>query len=935
MLWHLCIAKLCISPLFRYVGNVTKEPQTLGRYHLRKVIGKGGMGEVWLAYDPLCKREVAIKCIRPELKSHEKLTKRFEREARISASLTHPGIVSVYEIAPEYYVMPYVEGKTLKQRIYQDRASIGTLISLFVPVCQTIGYIHSKRILHRDLKPENILVGTFGEVILLDWGLAQEMDIPHDDLEEDIPVEEGLTHPGKLVGTVAYMAPERACGNPANVQTDIYALGVILYQILTLQLPFERPPLKLFVEQLRPRYTEAVDPEEVAPYRGIPPLLSRIAMRMLDPDPSHRYQTIDAVMHDLTMHIEGRSEWVESTSLSPLRKLDWEFQENVLLSKHIALTGGVEESDWVSVMISKAGFAENIRLETRVWIEEEGVGMGFLLSIPEPAERESPFDGYCLWLGALTHASTLLFRNTVEVMALPDLYLKKGTWHAIVLEKLGRRIQLFVDGKEWMNYISYLPLLGTHIGIISKDANFRIDPCLVKTGSQTLKVSCLAIPDALLAHKDYQGALTEYRRIGSSFAGYAEGREGLFRAGITLLEQACTTKQTLKAERLFQQALEEFSKLHGTPGAPYEYLGKALVYQELADHAEEIKCLELGLRRYAKHPLVDSLRDQITYRMHEAAQHDRRSAYQLMLLVLRLLPATLRRDDTKRLFAYLIKHWEPMPFLESSLDPDFTEGKLSALRFAVPLAFWLSAPYTLADIYQELTDESAQQDILFALCELGSHSLAHQLIKEPTPLLESIFLCHTTSLQAAWHRFQAIGIQEVGVRELRTLCYLMRFALSHQEASRVHQMAQIVSGAPLSKEDRILIDAYRIWAALEEEDVLLAESIFDTYSLELVNQESTLLHPLFGCYLLMTEGEEIAAVHFAGVIETKHPRSYALLSHELTSNISQSPGWYEHSFMWERRQLYQLLTLYYTIASNPEQAAHFRRLEADEYIRSS
>jgi len=918
---------------------VTKpSTQTLGRYQLRKLIGKGGMGEVWLAYDPECRREIAIKCIRPELKKHKKLVQRFEHEAKICASLTHPGIVSIYEFTPEYYVMPYVAGKTLKQRIYQDRPPINSLIPVFFSVCQTVAYMHSKRILHRDLKPENILVGTFGEVIVLDWGLAQEMDAPLEDMEEEVTLGEGITHPGKLVGTVAYMAPERALGSPANAQTDLYALGVILYQILTLQLPFERPPLKEFAKQLKPRYVEPHDPQEMAPYRGIPPLLSRIVKRMLEPDPKNRYLNMEACLHDLTSHIEGRAEWIKNARLSITRKQDWQFQENLLISKHLALTGHVQESDWVSVMISKAGFADNILLETRVLIKEEGAGLGFLISVPEPGERESPFDGYCLWLGAHAQALSILFRNTVEVMTLPDLFLKRGEWHTITLEKMGCCMRLFVNGKEHMNYVSYLPLLGTHIGLIYKDANFMMEPCVIQTGSQTLKVSCLAIPDALLAYKDYQGALTEYRRIGTSFAGYAEGYEGLFRAGITLLEQSKNMKQRARAERLFQQALEEFSKLHGTSGAPYEYLGKSLVYQELDDHLEEIKCLELGLRRYAKHPLVPSLQDQITYRMHEAAQTDRRSAYQLMLLVLRLLPHVLQRDDTQRLFAYLLKHWEPLSFLEGPWDASFTEQRLSALRFAIPLAFWLSAPYILMELYQEFlalspTDDVALQDVLFSLCELGSYELAQKLMSpQDFPLLQPIFLCHQHSLATAWDAYQVLHFAEMGVGELRTLCYLIRFALHEDCTSHVHAMAAYTERFPLSKEDQILIDAYKIWAYLKEKNDHEAGRIFDRYPLELLNQESTLLHPLFGCYLYLTEGEEIALIHLSGVIETPHPRSFALLGHELFNHISQAPGWYQNSFMWERRQLYALLRLYAALAEDAKLEEHYKTLEHEEYI---
>lgn len=899
--------------------------ERIGRYEVRKVIGKGGMGEVLLAYDPVCEREVAIKRIRSDLKGHAALMRRFQKEARISASLTHPGIISIYSIEDDYYVMPYVEGKTMKQKLYGDRLSIAELLPAFLQVCQTVAYIHSKGILHRDLKPENILVGRFGEVILLDWGLAQEMDAEEEGLEE-VEVEEELTRPGKLVGTVAYMAPERALGKRADEQSEVYALGVILYQILTLQLPFERPPLKEFVKNLKPRYLEAPDPEEVAPYREVPRPLTRIMQMCLEQKTEARYKHVQELVDDLKGYLEGRPEWFESACLNAAKKEDWQFQENVLISKHLALTQVTEDTDWVLVMISREAFAQKTRLETRVFINKGGVGIGFLLGVPEVAERENPFDGYCLWLGSDQDQESRLFRNTVEVMAHPDLFLKEGKWHTVVVEKDENRIRLVLDGVERFSYTSHLPLIGTHVGILARDANYKMEELVVKVGGQSLTVSCLAIPDAFLAHKDYKAALAEYRRIGYSFPGHRDGREAQFRAGITLLEQAKLEKN----EALYQQALEEFSKLQGTP---LEYLGKALVYQSIKDYSEEIKCLELGLRRYRKHPLVDHLTQQICFRMHEAAQSDRRSAYQLMLIVLRLLPQIAQKEDTRRLFSYLIKHWESLPFLESPLDPSFAEGKVAMARFAIPLAFWLGSPYILLEIYQDLEDEVAARDLIFCLFEIGSYGLATKLLKEkPNALLECIALCHQESLKAAWKAYCRLGCVDIGVAEFRVISYLMRFALRSDEEDLVHQIAETLKNIPLSKEDQIQIDAYRIWAYLKEENWKEASKIFETYPLELLNQEATLLHPLYGCYLRLTEGEEIAAIHFAGVTETPHPRSWALLGHELTTHMTESPGWYNSSFMWERRQLYRLLTLYYSLDDNPEMEAYYRGLEREEYI---
>src|SRR5262249_41627073 len=150
------------------------------------------------------------------------------------------------------------------------------------------------------------------------------------------------------------------------------------------------------------------------------------------------------------------------------------------------------------------------------------------------------------------------------------------------IEKVGDHIHVFLDQQLQFTYISYFPLMGTHVGLLARDADFEIEHLAVYVGSQSVMVNCLAVPDAFLAQKDFTTALSEYRRIGYSFPGRAEGREAMFRAGITLLEEARSTSDKEKANEIYDLALAEFEKLRDTPGAPLEYLGKALVYQELA-----------------------------------------------------------------------------------------------------------------------------------------------------------------------------------------------------------------------------------------------------------------------------------------------------------------------------------------------------------------
>ncbi|NGX46177.1 MAG: Serine/threonine-protein kinase PknD, partial [Chlamydiae bacterium] len=258
--------------------------QKIGRYSFIRSLAKGGMGEVILAHDPTCDREIALKRIRPDLKEHGVIKERFLREAKITASLTHPGIITIYTIHQEedelYYTMPYVAGQTFKELLRSSPSpTIASLLPIFLSTCQTIAYTHSKNILHRDLKPENILVGKFGEVILLDWGLALHAKDaqPEEALPELKENEKELTRPGKIAGTLAFLAPERILGAPATIQTDIYALGVTLYQILTLRLPFSRKSLVDY--RKNHRREELLDPEELAPYRDIPPRLSQIAKK--------------------------------------------------------------------------------------------------------------------------------------------------------------------------------------------------------------------------------------------------------------------------------------------------------------------------------------------------------------------------------------------------------------------------------------------------------------------------------------------------------------------------------------------------------------------------------------------------------------------------------------------------------------------------------
>ena len=283
------------------------------RYELISLIGRGGMGEVYLAYDKACSRRVALKKIREDLSENPLLTKRFLREAKIAADLIHPGIVPVYSICNEggivYYTMPYIEGFSLKKLLksvwqkeilskeLEEKTSVKAFLPIFDKICATVEYIHSKGVLHRDLKPVNILLGLFGEVVIVDWGAAifkhaKELQPEKEGdgfsiFDEENICYSSMTIPGKIVGTPDYMAPESLLGAGASEKTDIYSLGLILYQMLTLAFPYRRKKGR------KPPYRDVVlSPIEMAPYRNIPPALSQIAMKAIAVDPAERFSSV-------------------------------------------------------------------------------------------------------------------------------------------------------------------------------------------------------------------------------------------------------------------------------------------------------------------------------------------------------------------------------------------------------------------------------------------------------------------------------------------------------------------------------------------------------------------------------------------------------------------------------------------------------------------
>lgn len=890
----------------------------LGRYLLYQRIGKGGMGEVRLAFDPVCGRQVAIKRIRSDLKTHDKLLRRFLWEARLTSQLMHPAVIPIYDIHVEgdqiYYTMPYVEGPTMKRVLINARkdaaaraaASIPSLTRTFLQVCQAVAYAHDQGVLHRDLKLENVIAGPYGQVFLFDWGLAKRFDEDEEEANDFVeePSSAEITRPGRVVGTISHMAPERALGAPASVSTEVYALGVMFYQILTLTLPYKRPKeIEVFRDQLREHGQGALpSPSEIAPYRDVPRMLTQIVRSCLAENPKDRYPSVSALVRDLENYLEGRSEWFPLATLDPKRREDWQFQELVLLPEYTAITRESASTNWMSLMVSDASFTGNIRLSARVRFGQRGYGIGFLLNVPEPSRRSRLNEGYSLWLGTDRDPAARLYRSGVEVLSEPELACERGRWYTVTIEKVDSNIAVYIDGALEFSYISYLPLRGTHVGILARDGDFELDDFQVFVGSMQIQVSCLAVPDAFLANKDYGKALEEYRRIGSSFTGRAEGREALFRAGITLIERA----RWEGSSSLFDAALEEFAKLGETPGAPLEQLGKALTYQAQDLHENEVNTLELGIRKHPNHPLAHLLEDQVLFRMYECSHTQRPAAYRLMLMIAQLLPEGFRRYSAQKVFKNVQEHWEQVHFL---LPVDETSPH-DRWDCALRLAFWLNRPYSIQEILEQVDDPALVGNGIACLKILEHEELAEEFMD-------------------GWPTIPAEP-SELNAYQWRSIEVELDRALLRGQGDRVLEAIKRLKTLPAHPSGLMRIDTYAIWAHLLNKNWEDARMLLDLQPRILLGQQALPLHALYGCYLRAVEGPETALMHFSAVLHTPFPRTWATLAHWLHGHIDERSRWYAQSFAWERRQLFRLLNLYYHCAGDAEQAEHYRQRTHEE-----
>jgi len=271
------------------VSNMVIKGQKINdRYQIIRTIGEGGMANVYLAYDTILNREVAVKLLRGDLADDEKFVRRFQREAISASSLSHPNIVEMYDVGEDdgkyYIVMEYVDGKTLKSLIKRRGGlTLTEVIDIMLQLTSAVACAHDSYIIHRDIKPQNVLIKEDGTVKITDFGIAMALN------------SNELTQTNSVMGSVHYLPPEQANGSGSTIKSDIYSLGILMFELLTGKLPFKGDnAVEIAIKQMRDQI-----PSVCAINSEIPQSIENIILKSCAKNPKNRYENVLEMHNDI------------------------------------------------------------------------------------------------------------------------------------------------------------------------------------------------------------------------------------------------------------------------------------------------------------------------------------------------------------------------------------------------------------------------------------------------------------------------------------------------------------------------------------------------------------------------------------------------------------------------------------------------------------
>ena len=638
--------------------------QSIGPWRLVRELGHGGMATVWLAErnDGAYSQQVALKLVRPGLDS-ALLRERFTRERRILARLQHPRVARLLDggVAEgrQYLALEFVEGLAITDWCARHRASVRQRVGLLRQVCDAVAFAHAKLIVHRDLKPSNILVNDEGEVRLLDFGIAKI-------LAGDSETPTSLTAIGGRAMTPTYAAPEQISGQPLSVATDVYALGVVLYELLSGHLPYRAARNSLAAIEDAVLHEEPIGASRSADAAqaqssavSLPRLrrelrgdLDRILATALEKDPDRRYASVDAFAQDLDRHLEGRPVRARRASIG--------YRAGKFIRRHaiglgataalvVAILAGVAGTLWQAQRAESAARSARAEAAAATAVRDLLLGM-FQTSDPDVARGRDPSASDLLDAGARRVQAELAGQPALKARLLgviADLYRKLGDYK--------RAADLFTEALQTLEPVSAgseLDLAKLHLGLAQAltltgalDAATlefdRLDAGLADLQPVTADIALMRARasvergELLLRQGRYDDSRA---RVDGAFAIYASWPDRDAEGYLTALQRSADLEFNRghfeNAERQFRDLLARLVARHGEEhtevARAHHDLGVALGQLGRLDEAESSLTKALDLRRRLlgeDHPVLAYSHSNLAailrmrQRLDEAEQH--------------------------------------------------------------------------------------------------------------------------------------------------------------------------------------------------------------------------------------------------------------------------------------------------------------------------
>ncbi|MCE9582791.1 MAG: protein kinase [Planctomycetes bacterium] len=577
-------------------------PASIGGHEITGILGSGGMGRVYLAKEPVLGREVALKVLKRgtlDVQAAEALLE----EAVITGALAHPGIAPVYHVGKDekfglWYTMKPVEGTLLADILtglreevpaMVERYTIPALLAIFKSTCDAVAFAHHRGMVHRDLKPANVIIGEFGEVMVLDWGLVRILDKEKAAAQIRAaraavlgPSTGNVTLPPtqSIVGTPGYMSPEQAKGQPAGPPSDVYALGAMLYQILTFRLPVDGRPQEMI---LRTAAGQIVPLEKRPKGRNAPRALRQIVMKALSLEPVNRYPDARALVREIDGYLGGRTAWAAREEGWQSVGGAWELQGGKL-----RCGAGIKAKAF-----QKGRLGGDVRWSGELAPQPGGAPVDASLWLAAPAPPA--VGGYQFRVLTGDGARVELLRNGALVSRRLDVRLDPGAPHALVVSREDQRLRLFIDGSCVIDHLEIFPMRGDRVAVSSDSTGLSIAGVSVESRGAPLHLDFLALPDKVFEMGNLKEARLLYRDMAESHPDRTEGMLARYKAALCSIELGEAPEAQADLKMLEGSGFEALRVLAGARHKQREGKGKemwGLLVAGLANRADPAR-LEL------------------------------------------------------------------------------------------------------------------------------------------------------------------------------------------------------------------------------------------------------------------------------------------------------------------------------------------------------